>query len=129
MKTKFFLNKASDEDALFCNLSELLFDLDNQLDSPEVMIEKIEQMFLAASQMNPAETAHFKLFIKFFKDVQQLLRADEENYYDYKYELQSYENGRYLIDEKEGLFYFDHPYHQEYFKTKNQGTECITVTK
>ena len=129
MKTQFYLNKASDADALFCNISELLLDLENLIGSPELMEEKISEMFTAASKIKPQETEKYKMFLDFFRDIRQLLKEDEKNFYDYKYELRSYEDGRFVIDETEGVKYFDHPYHQEYFKRKNNGTECITVTK
>ena len=129
MKTKFYLSKASDADALFCNISELLFDLENQIGSPELLEEKISEMFDEASRLKPAERENFKMFLNFFKDIKELLRADEKTFYDYKYELRSYEDGRFVIDEAEGVKYFDHPYHQEYFKRKNNGKQCISVTK
>ncbi len=107
MKTKFYLSKASDADALFCNISELLFDLENQIESPELLEKNITEMFESASQINPAETETFKMFLDFFRDIKELLRQDEKNFYDYKYELRSYDDGRFIIDETEGVKYFD----------------------
>jgi hypothetical protein len=129
MKTKFNLSKTSDADALFCNISELLFDLENQIGSPELLEQNITEMFEAASSLNPAETETFRMYLNFFKDIKELLREDEKNFYDYKYELRSYEDGRFVIDETEGVKYFDHPYHQDYFKQNNTEKKCITVTK
>lgn len=128
MKSNFNLSKGSDADALFCNISELVLDLENQVGSPELLVTKMSEMAALASRCNPRDHEVYDLFLSFFKDVQDLLRTDEKNFYDYKYELRSYEDGRYIVDDEEGVKYFDHPYHQEYFKRKNV-SPCSTETK
>lgn len=129
MKTEFVLIKTADSDDLFCKLSELLLDLENIIGSPELMEKQIEELLLLASEINPLYSEKYKIFLDYFRDVKQLLRADEKNFYDYKYELRSNNDGRFIIDNQEGVKYFDHPYHQNYFKKNNTAEKCITVTK
>lgn len=119
MKHIFHLHEG-DDNTFFASITELLLDLENSFGSPETMEENARQAMSAAIRVEPLQKENYDRFTAFFSDIRQLLRANEAEFYDYKYMLRSYTDGRFLYEEeKNQLHYFDHPYHQEYFKQLN----------
>ena len=119
MKHLFHLKETEDNE-FFANLVELLFDLENSLGTPEQLEETAKQMANTAVRIDPLQKQNFERFANFFTDVRQMLRQNEQEFYDNKYMLRSFVDGRVLIEQdKNTVHYFDHPYHQEYFKQLN----------
>lgn len=119
MKAEFFLKNGWTNDFLY-NIAELLLDLENDFGSPEELEAKAKYLFELAEHATETDRQQITRLTTFFADIRQLLRANEKEYLDYKYELRTYTDGRLYYDEaNDELHYFDHPHHQEYFKNLN----------
>ena len=130
MKTEFLLYQSGDpQEDFFSNITELFLDLENSFESPEDLANSAQEMYEYTLQIaTETQKTHFFKIAVFFKNLCELLRSNEETFFDLKYLLRSYTDGRFMINEKTfETLYFDHPMHQHYFNQKNITKEWSTT--
>ena len=130
MKTEFLLYQSGDpQEDFFSNITELFLDLENSFESPEDLAMSVQEMYGYTLEIaTETQKKRFYEIALFFKHVVQYIRNNEEPFYDFKYNLRSYIDGRFMFNEETGeALYFDHPMHQRYFNQANIKKEWYTT--
>ena len=130
MKKTFLFDPTGNKDEDFCNnITELFLELENTFESPEELAETAQEMYEYSLQLaTKTQKKRFFEIAIFFKNMCNLLRSNEEIYFDLKYMLRSFADGRFLVDEENyQVIYFDHPMHQHYFNQANIKKEWYTT--
>ena len=130
MKTNFLLTQDDFSTEEFAaNITEMVLDLENSFESPEELAANVQELFVyTANLATETQSLRFQKIARFFQQLRDYLRANEETYFDAKYMLRSFVDGRFLVDEKNyQVIYFDHPMHQHYFNQANIKKEWYTT--
>lgn len=130
MKTEFLLSAGDfSTESFAANITEMVLDLENSFESPEELAANVQELFVyTANLATETQSLRFQKIARFFQQLRDYLRANEETYFDAKYMLRSFTDGRFLVDEENyQVIYFDHPMHQHYFNQANIKKEWYTT--
>lgn len=130
MKTNFLLTQDDFSTEEFAaNITEMVLDLENSFESPEELSANVQEMFIyTANLATEMQSLKFQKIARFFQQLRDYLRANEETYFDAKYMLRSFADGRFLVNEETfEVLYFDHPMHQHLFNQQNIKKEWSTT--
>ena len=130
MKTEFLLSEGDfSTESFAANITEMVLDLENSFESPEELAANVQELFVyTANLATETQSLKFQKIARFFQQLRDYLRANEETYFDAKYMLRSFADGRFLVDEENyQVIYFDHPMHQHYFNQANIKKEWYTT--